>query len=344
MLFYSRDNDKPMKGIMGHFQDKLKYWHCEIAFPLDLFESDTLPQPPAGISRDSLVWAYGVFNANKEYYPRGEILLENGGSIVIDPDRDSPPDASGERRVVQIDSGVIRKSTELSDEEDSRGSPISVQHQIYKCARRRFFGGNTLITWPDGKQNVGDAQIKVRKGDGMIELSSPGTVFGKHRTFSRPNYIPVCFYVPWRDAARAVNYCSAQVGKQYDHAGIRRSHFWPATHSIDMKKVYCVNLVITALQQANIAKGRNPNGLTTDELYEILERHPGVKISSLLPHREEAFMERSREAEAKRFDNRSARSKGRGKSNRRKRNVGRGPTKMKTMAQITREARGDDIV
>jgi len=337
VLFYAREDEKPVGGVLGYFQNQLNFWHCEIAFPLSFFEPHTIPQPPAGVNRESLIWAFGIFNTNKEFYPRAEILYENGKSIIVDPDISAPPDAGGKRRVIQIDSSRLIKSTETLSELDSSGAPISAQYQVFQCKKKRFFGKDTLITWPDGTQNVGDAEVRLRKGDGMIQLCTPGTGFGKLRSFSNPKYRQQVFYVPWADAARAVRYCSAQVGKQYDHNGIRRSLFWPSKHSIHSDRLYCVNMVITALQQAGIARGRAPNGLTTDELYDILKTHPGVKVSTILPHRQQQFIQNVKETNAKRFDNRGMRNKARESKDRRKPRIKGSTLKKKTFAQLERE-------
>jgi hypothetical protein len=53
-----------------------------------------------------------------------------------------------------------------------------------------------------------------------------------------------------------------------------------------------VNLVVTTLQQAGIAQGLNPTGITTDDLYRVLSEHPGTKVKTLLPVNETQFLEK----------------------------------------------------
>lgn len=291
VLFYARESDEPMKGIMGYFQDKLEYWHCEIAFPLNCFDDSSLPAPPTGIPKESLIWAYGIMNQTREPLPYGQVVFDKGDRIVVDPDvRKS---SHSKRSYIQIDAGSlgVSRSTELLDENGGQA-----QYKISKCASRRWglwgWGKkDPLTTWPSGKQVLGPAEIRVRE-DGLLQIVTPGTVFGKHRTFSRQNYKWITFLVPWSKASRAVRYCTAQVGKQYDHTGIKRSLFWPTRHSLHPDRLYCVNLVVTTLQQAGIAQGLNPTGITTDDLYRVLSEHPGTKVKTLLPVNETQFLER----------------------------------------------------
>lgn len=291
VLFYARESDEPMKGIMGFFQDKLQFWHCEIAFPLSCFDSSSLPAPPPGIPKESLIWAYGIMNQTREPLPYGQIVFQNHERIIIDPDVRNA--AQSQRKYIQIDAGSkgISRSTTLIDENGGKS-----QYDVSKCVPKRWWGwgiGQTdpLTTWPTGKQVLGPAEVRVRKEDGLIQVVTPGTVFGKHRTFSRPNYKWITFLVPWSRASRAVQYCAAQVGKQYDHTGIKRSLFWPSRHSLHPDRLYCVNLVVTTLQQAGIAQGLNPTGITTDDLYRVLSVHPGTKVKTLLPVYETQFLE-----------------------------------------------------
>jgi hypothetical protein len=289
VLFYARESDEPMKGIMGYFQDKLQYWHCEIAFPLSCFDSSSLPTPPPGIPKESLIWAYGIMNQTREPLPYGQVVYDKGERIIIDPDVRKT--SHSQRSYIQIDAGSlgVSRSTVLLDENGGQA-----QYKISKCASRRWslWGKkDPLTTWPSGKQVLGPAEIRVRE-DGLLQIVTPGTVFGKHRTFSRPNYKWITFLVPWSKASRAVRYCTAQVGKQYDHTGIKRSLFWPTRHSLHPDRLYCVNLVVTTLQQAGIAQGLNPTGITTDDLYRVLSEHPGTKVKTLLPVNETQFLEK----------------------------------------------------
>lgn len=315
VLFYARENDEPMKGVMGYFQDKLQYWHCEIAFPLESFDPSSLPVPPEGVARRSLIWAYGIMNQTKECFPSGEILMQDDDQIIIDPNVHAPVSAETMKKdviIINVGSGGIKKETREVEELDSAQNLVKVQYQILKCTSGswvRCLAGKTepSTIWPSGVEIPGEVEVRIRNVDGLITLITPGTVFGKYRTFSRPNYKWLTFVVPWADAAKAVQYCTSQVGKKYDHNGIKRSMFWPAKHQLNPSKVYCVNVVTSALQQAKIARGYNPNGLTTDDLYNILVNHPGTKVKSVLPYTEEQFIKNTSTA-SKRTDIRAVRS------------------------------------
>ncbi len=341
VLFYARESDEPMKGIMGHFQNKLQYWHCEIAFPLECFDQTSLPPPPLGVPRDSLIWAYGIMNQTRETFPNGQVKFQNKDRIVIDPDLAAPPMKSSQRGYIQIDAGTlgVSNSCTLLDEIDSTGAPIKAQYKISKCTASRWrpWAKHPLTSWPSGKQAQGPAEVRVRE-DGLVTLVTPGTAFGKHRTFSRPNYVHIAFVVPWEAAAKAVEYFSAQVGKQYDHMGIKRSMFWPGKHSLNMEKLYCVNMVVTALQQAGIARGDNPNGLTTDDLYRTLKSHPGTKVKALLPFNEIEFLKEADAQKAMRSQSVRVARKGRhrGKKERRKRRFKGSTMKMQSISEMQR--------
>lgn len=130
---------------------------------------------------------------------------------------------------------------------------------------RDFFAPNTLK--PDTMWAFGVMRYNEESEEG-------GKVFGKPRTFSNPRYCWIHLEVPFEEAGMIFRMCQAQIGKTYDYGGGERSVIWPRPSRDNEKRFYCANLTVSALQQAGIMTGLNPNGLTVDDIYRFLEQHP----------------------------------------------------------------------
>lgn len=109
---------------------------------------------------------------------------------------------------------------------------------------------------------------------------SDAGVVSKERELSNPAYRCIFIQIDELEYTSALLFCTQQQGKEFHPNAMFWSPIWPVKEL--KNRWYCIAFVMAVLHRANILKTYPITGLDTDEIVELLKRHPR-KIQAYTP-------------------------------------------------------------
>lgn len=281
----SSDNRGAMgKGIEKMFKRGMKFWHTEIAFPGHMFSLHGSRTEASGQDR---LFAFGVFSDQKDTFKSSRITHPSPMETNVHLSNDIKLTIRSQKR----DKKTLKQNFYKTD----IGNAIMYGKENPKVlvSESIYFPGPVDLHWniPNtlggrvSRYEMKHATLDCNYQTNMVQVKTPGMVFGKYREFSNPNYRWLHFSVPISNVIAALNFAKQQIGKPHDDYGTYKAMLFPGKP--DYKSYYCVNFVASVLQRAGFLHGVNPNTLLPDDLYRLLSDHPDTITNinpSLLPN------------------------------------------------------------
>ena len=107
-------------------------------------------------------------------------------------------------------------------------------------------------------------------------------VFCENRTFSNPAYDWIWINVTEKQKERALKFCNAQVGKEFDYWGAHLMPLWAGSEP-QGDKWWCGSFTLAVLHEAGILTSCRNGSMSIDDIIDFLQEHPN-KTGRITPY------------------------------------------------------------